>query len=323
MSESANTSLPVAHFAEIQERLLNYYGVNAQSRYVQLQEPALQAHVLEAGAGEPLVILHGGDGQAVDWAPLMAPLHQHFRLYSVDRPGFGLTDPFDYRRTDLREHAAHFVQSVLDALGLETATVLGGSLGGFFALAAALACPERVRRLVLVGMPVGISGQMSLFLRIIAGVPGASRLFMTLLGRPSMKNAKRQYRDVFRVDLSKVPDLYFEMRLAGLSIPGEQQTFATLMTRVCDLGGVRPEVNLADELPELQPPVLVIWGENETLLPLAVGQEACARIPRCQFKVLPQIGHFPFLEAPDRCAELIRRFLNAPEKQVLPAAPHG
>ncbi len=137
---SGNDDLPPAavRFVEVQRQLLDYYGVRAESRFVSLREPAMRAHVLEAGDGEPLVILHGGDGQAVDWAPLMAPLQHHFHVYAADRPGFGLSDPFDYRRTDLRDHAARFVRSLLDTLGIETATLVGGSLGGSFALAAAV-----------------------------------------------------------------------------------------------------------------------------------------------------------------------------------------
>lgn len=105
---SADDDLPpaAARFAEVQRQLLDYYGVRAESRFVPLREPAMRAHVLEAGEGEPMVIRHGGDGQAVDWAPLMAPLQHHFHICAADRPGFGLSDSFDYRRTDLRDHAA-------------------------------------------------------------------------------------------------------------------------------------------------------------------------------------------------------------------------
>lgn len=105
----------------------------------------------------------------MNWAPLMAVLKDRLHMYAPDRPGFGLTDAFDYRNADLRTHASDFVVSVLDALGLESVTLIGGSMGGFFCLAAALDHPSRVRNLVLVGMAVGVSASASLPLRILVG----------------------------------------------------------------------------------------------------------------------------------------------------------
>lgn len=67
-----NEEMAKESFIELQEKLLNHYGVIAKSRYVDLKEPKLRAHVLEAGSGPPVIILHGGDGEAVTWAPQMA-----------------------------------------------------------------------------------------------------------------------------------------------------------------------------------------------------------------------------------------------------------
>jgi len=296
-------------FKGLQTQLLAHYGVRARSRFVELEKPALRVHLLEAGEGEPLVIFHGGDGEAVNWAPLLAPLQKHARALAVDRPGFGLSDAFDYRRTDLRLHAADFTASLLDALELESATLVGGSMGGFFALAAALAHPDRVRRVVLVGYAVGTTREFPLALRVLCGVPGMSRLFMR--GRGTMEAQRSQYREMFQVDPDTVPELYFETRIAGIGLPSERGTWATLLRRIGGLRGLRPEVYLGDELPRLEMPTLVLWGEKD-MASAAAGRTAAARIPRARFEVLPGIGHFPFLEAPERTDELIREFLANP-----------
>lgn len=292
-------------FALVQQRLLDHYGVRARSRFLDLERPAIRAHVLEAGAGEPLLMLHGGDGQAVDWAPLMAELQEEFHVIGLDRPGFGLTDPFDYREVDLRRHAADVVTSALDALGLPSATIAGGSMGGFFALAAALEHPERVCALALLGMPAGIARQAPLPLRVVCGVPGMSRLFMAGLRRPTTEPRKRQYVKMFGVDVERVPELYFEMQVAGLAMPGARTTWATLLPRLAGLRGMRPEVLLLDELPRLDMPVAIVWGERD-MAPAGEGREAARRIPRGTFTEIPGIGHFPFLEAPAACAEIVR-----------------
>jgi pimeloyl-ACP methyl ester carboxylesterase len=295
-------------FVEAQDRLLQHYGVAARSRYLHLERPAMRAHLLEVGQGEPAVVLHGGDGQGVDWAPIMAQLQGDLHLYALDRPGNGLSDPFDYRNVDLRQHAADFVTSTLDALGLERATIIGGSMGGFFALATALERPERVRGLVLVGMPVGLSRELALPTRIICGVPGLANLFVNRIGRPTAEARKKQYATMFHVDPATVPEVYFDMQVAGMLIPGALPTWAVLLRTIASLRGMRPEVTFANELQRLQAPTLVVWGEHDMATAQA-GREATSRMPNAQFEYLPGVGHFPFLEVPEQTAALIRAFV--------------
>lgn len=302
--ESDEDSVAIARFIALQDQLLDYYGVKATSRFVQLARPAMRAHVLEAGEGEPILLVHGGDGEAANWAPLLAPLQQHAHVYAVDRPGFGLSDAFDYRTVDLRAHAADFMESLLDALGLESATLAGGSMGGFFALNAAIAHPERVRRVALIGYAAGTTRDIG-GLAIICGTPGAAEAFMA--GRDTMEAQISQYRDMFHTDPAVVPSLFFETRIAGLRLPAEQGTWATLLPRLGTLDGLRPEVYLGDELASIGAPTLVVWGEHD-LTAAAAGEDVAARIPRGQFAYLKGIGHFPFLEAPLATADLILDF---------------
>lgn len=295
-------------FVERQARLLGHYGLDAASRFLALTQPPIRVHVLEAGQGDPAVILHGGDGQAVDWSPLMAELQASLHVVSVDRPGFGLSEPFDYRRVDLRAHAADVVTGVLDALGLEQAILIGGSMGGFFALAAAAERPERVRGLALVGMPAGISRDASLPLRLMCGLPGASRLFMRRLEKGGAKARRKQFRRMFGTDPATIPDVYFEMQEAGLRIPGAAETWAVLLRRLASLGGFRDETLLVDDLPRIETPTLIVWGERD-MAPTAAGRAAAAVLPNASFVVLEDTGHFPFLEHPKACADLIRDVL--------------
>lgn len=297
-----------ARFMELQNKLLASYDVKATSRFIDLKKPAMRAHVLEAGAGEPVVLFHGGDGEAVNWAAMMAPLQTRCRLYAIDRPGFGLSDSFDYRGVNLRDHAADFVVSVLDSLDLRSATLVGSSMGGFFTLAATLAHPERVRKLVLVGYAVGAIRSLPLPLRIICGIPGLSRRFMK--NRPTMEAQRKQYREMFHVDLDKIPELYFETRIAGIQLPSEQGTWAELLPRVADLRGIRREVYLGDELSRICAPSLMIMGERD-MAPPEAGRAVMAKIPGSRFEYLPGVAHFPYLEAPERTAELIAEFVQS------------
>src|SRR5438552_8466019 len=107
----------VQEFEQAEEKALAHYGLEAQSRYLQLGEPQIRARVLEMGAGDPLILVHGGGSFGSVFAPLLAELMGH-RLIVVDRPGCGLTDAFDYHGVDLRAHGVAFLESLLDALNL-------------------------------------------------------------------------------------------------------------------------------------------------------------------------------------------------------------
>lgn len=289
-------------FVELQSQLLAHYGVRAESRFVELAEPRMRAHVLDAGEGEPVLVYHGGDGEAVNWAPLLAPLQDSVRVIAADRPGFGLSDGFDYRTVDLRRHAADFTASLLDALGLETVTLVGGSMGGFFALAAAAAFPERVRRLVLVGLAPGAIAELPDSLRAITERPELAVEFMK--GKDTMEAQHAQYREMFHVDPAIVPDLFFETRIAGLRLPSEQGTWATLLPR-----GGEPGLYFGDELARITMPSLVIWGEND-MAPLAVGERIAGELGNGRLAPMTGVAHFPFLEAPEQTARLITDFIQ-------------
>jgi len=299
---------PRDSFAHHQGRLLEHYGVDAMSRSMEIMEPAMRVHLLEAGHGEPMIVLHGGDGEAVDWAPLLAAMQDRVHLYAVDRPGFGLSDPFDYRDVDLRRHAGDFVVSVLDALGLESATLVGGSLGGFFALATALDHPARVRAVVLVGYPAGLVNTAPLGQRVMAAVPPLARRVLQSAGADPDR-VRAQYRRMFHLDPDTLPQVYFETRAAGMQIPGSLDTFAVLLHRLGRFRGYRREVYLGHDVARLSQPTLIIWGEHD-MAPAAAGRAAAARMPHAEFVSLEGVGHFAFLQAPQHTAELITTFLD-------------
>ena len=92
---------------------------------------------------------------AVQFAPLLGGLQGSLRCFAPDRPGCGLTDKIDYVGVPFRQHAVDFVKSLVDELHLPKAAIAGNSMGGYWALVFALAAPERVTKLVLLG---GVAG---------------------------------------------------------------------------------------------------------------------------------------------------------------------
>ena len=125
---------------EAERRLFDRFGVAVGSRDVWLADPPLRVRILDSGTGPPLILIHGSGMTAATWAPLM-PHPSGRRLLALDLPGFGLSDPYDYGGRPLRSHAVAQLHSLLDALELEQADIVGTSLGGMWALNLAAACP--------------------------------------------------------------------------------------------------------------------------------------------------------------------------------------
>src|SRR5713226_4461145 len=148
-------SIPVQttadEFREAQAKLLAAYDACPASRSVRLAEPCLHTHYLECGEGDPVIMIHGGNSFAASWAPLIRPLSRHFHLYLPDRPGCGLTEKVNYRGLPFRQHSVAFLKGFLDAVAVERVSLVGNSMGGYFAFAFALAYPARVSKIAVIG----------------------------------------------------------------------------------------------------------------------------------------------------------------------------
>lgn len=324
MASNGNIKTAQDEYAELQREVLEWYEIDANERYIELEQPPMRAHVLESGGGDPVVFIHSGGDVAMIWAPLLARMQDEFDLYAPDRPGCGLSGEFIYTDTDIRQHATDFVCSLLDALEIDRANVIAASIGGYFAFAAALARPERFRKLVFAGYPLGIESTRPIWrapptirnLLLVGGVPGFSKLFKRLLAGMDADQARKMYEDQFNVDVSKYPDHYFEAYAAAVQLPGAAESFVSFCKRCFRLRGLTSHVDLADDLPSLEVPSLFLWGEHD-IAPPEVGREVVASIPKGSFEVVDGAGHYPFNDVPDWTAERITDFLHdAPDGMI-------
>ncbi len=283
-------------FKKAQEALLKKYGVTAKSRYVTLKKPQMTAHVLEAGRGEPVLLIHGGGSFACSFAPLMSALQKNFRVYAVDRPGCGLTDSFDYSETATREHAVDFVTGVLDALDLPKATLVSNSMGGLWAMQFALAKPERVTRLVLLGEPAGSAKEITI------PPPPAKK-------PPTIEGVRAAYAARLVADIKRVPEEFLQVDLANKRMPGFAGSWNTLLKKFAkDPQGA---YQLRPELKNLRPATLFIWGDKDKLGPPTLGEEMAKLAPKARCEVLRDAGHLPWLDQPEECNRLVLEFLKA------------
>jgi len=172
MTAAASTAQQQLEDAE--KRLFEAYGLPYECVRVSLTDPSLDVAVRIVGDGSPLLFVHGSGMSAATWAPLLQQIAGH-RLLALDLPGFGLSDPYSYEGRSLREHAVAQLTSVLEALDLGRARVVGTSLGAMWALCLALDAPQEGRRSGgprgACGLPAGHEGRRVLQAHDHAGAP--------------------------------------------------------------------------------------------------------------------------------------------------------
>jgi len=316
----ANHAIPpedpaaVELYRQLQQGALQRYQVAAASRQITIASPALNVHVIEAGSGEPMLFLHGGNSVAASWIPLLAQLTNH-HLFAPDRPGCGLTTKLSYAGVPLRGHATEFVGSVLDALGLQRASVVANSMGGYFALVFALAHPERVTSLILMGEPAGSAPNIRVANRLVGTRIVNSALFATVLD-PGPETMRNSLANMLVAHPERIASELVDCLTAGSELPGAKESWITL-----NEGFFRPRgaglfsgastltYALRSELAGLAVRTLLLWGERDTFGPPTLGEEMARLMPNADCVVVPDAGHLPWLDDVDFCAQHMLEFL--------------
>lgn len=260
---------------------------------------------LTAGEGPPLVLLHALGESALDWRWVLPALARTHRVYAVDLPGFG------YSAKPSAEYSpaffARFVGAYLDALGLESPAVVGNSIGGLAALRLALSEPARVGALGLVAS-AGLGREVTYALRLPT-LPGYGEATVAW-GKTPLGAFQRAWS---RVPLlfgrpGRLPSEWINEQTQIAQLPGFMEATMTALRAQVDLRGQR-EV-LTGRLPHLQIPTLVVWGERDRVFPYSQGQKAVSRLRQGSLELVPDCGHLPHVERPDRFAAILSRFLD-------------
>jgi pimeloyl-ACP methyl ester carboxylesterase len=298
---------------DFQRRLhefLSSEGTMAASRYVDLRRVKVRTHVLDIGHGHPVVMLHGASFVGASFEPLMSMLQGSFHLLVPDRPGCGLTEPVDYQKVDFREHARYFVAELAEALDLSDLSMIGASLGGYFAIQHALSNPASVNRLVLLGPPPGIETKIPLSLRLMA-MPGVGRLLLATAAKPTPRGVRAMFEQTMVVHSTSVCEAYIELLSAGQNLPGVQASWLSLLrTLVKWWHGFDRRFLITGDLPRLDVPTLMLWGEQDRVTPPSRGEAVMRTIPQLTLHIIRNAGHLVWLDAPDAVAEHIAEFLR-------------
>lgn len=261
-------------------------------------------HYLDYGTGAPVVLVHGGGAGGATWYRQIAELSKHFRVIAPDNPVFGLSSQPGFP-VPMPDITTGFLTSLMDGLGIESASFVGISLGGFAAARTASKYPERVDRLVIINS-AGLGRDLPWGFRLIA-MPALG----WFLSRPHRWTHERFFERSEVVN-PNVPDAgaYLEYAFSVTANEGHSTSLRRNMPVFANLRGQR-NILTDQELASIESDTLIIWGDQDRFFPVAHGERAESLIPRSRFVKLQECGHVAMLDQPERLNEELVRFLTS------------
>ena len=244
-------------------------------------------HYFTGGAGEPLVIIHGGGGSQ-PWLNRAQELSGNYTVYVPDLPGFGRSERAS-EKFNLSEYV-NFVEDFMLGLGIERFHLVGHSIGGCIALHYAFKFPQKVNRLVLVSS-FCLGKEVALWVRVLSSV-----FFRKILGKSTVAIWKA---------------------IKWLVIPFYAPfAFVDLVSRLkIDIGKTITKLKgqtiiLRSQLSELLIPTLLIWGAKDGIVPASHAYAAVQIIPDCQLKIFENCGHNVHNRESKEFSRLMKQFLG-------------
>jgi len=274
--------------------------------------------VRDAGQGEALLLIHGMAGSSQTWRAIMPQLAKKYRVVAPDLLGHGQSSK---PRSDYSLGAfAVGLRDLLDELGIESATVVGHSLGGGVAMQFLYQHPDYCRRLVLISSG-GLGQDVGWILRLLSA-PGAELVMPVIAPRPVLRagEAVRSWLSARGLRSPRGAEIW--NAYSSFSDPQTRDAFLRTLRSVVDYRG--QAVSALNRLQlRAEMPTLAIWGEDDDIIPVDHAYAALEARPDCRLEVLPGVGHFAHVEAPVEVAALIDEFISATGQPGSHPAVHG
>lgn len=249
-------------------------------------------HYETYGSGPPVILLHGWLGSWGLWQPTMEALGSQYRCYALDFWGFGESGKKrdSYAVSDFME----LVKQFMDALGIESAPLIGHSMGGTTSLGTALRYPQNVRKVCVIGSPI-VGNSLSVFLKL-AGVEWIGSLVR------NMPNLLGWGLRAFAPVITRSPKLWYPMIQRDIS----KTTVASFFSSIDSLR----RTDLRSEISRLQMPVTGIYGLRDVIVHPKQYRPLQAGVAHAHIDIMPRSGHFPMLDEPELYLSHIQSFLG-------------
>jgi pimeloyl-ACP methyl ester carboxylesterase len=256
----------------------------------------IETSYLEAGAGDPVVMLHGsgpGVSAMANWQHNIGMLSQRFRVLAPDVVGFGATERPDDVVYSLRTWTDH-IWAFLDAHGIEKTAIVGNSLGGRIALQMATDRPDRITKMVLMGTP-GVGMTLT---------DGLAALRAYEPSHDAMRDLLRNY---FAVDPAMITDELVAIRYEASIADGAYEAYRTMFFDPRHTGS---ELGITeDEVRAIATPTLLVHGREDKVVSVRVSVTMLGLLPNADLHVFSACGHWTQIERADEFSALVANYL--------------
>ncbi len=260
-------------------------------------------NVIELGAGSPVVFVHGLSGSWQNWLENLPVLAAEHRVITLDLPGFGASE-MPAQDISISGYA-ECVAEVLEGLGVERATVVGNSMGGFIGAELAIEHPDLVERLVLVSA-AGLTTEHAVHKSVLGALEKldsvAQAYFGWLVSRShaltSRPRSRRLMLGIVTPHAHRLPAPLAAEQVRGSGKPGFVAALDALN-----------HYPIRDRLGRIGCPTLIVWGEKDRLITVRDADAFEELIPGARKVVWPDTGHMAMLERPRAFNRLLQSFL--------------
>ncbi len=289
-----------------------WLDVDWQAAQHRLEIDGREVNYCELGEGPAILFVHGLGASWQSWLEQMPEFAASHRVVAMDLPGFGYSES---PSEDISiEYYARWTAKFINLLGIESAAVVGNSMGGFVSAELAIKSPERVQRLVFVSAAIFWQNRRR--------------------AQPLVQLAKLSDAVVARALVRATDDIATRRRLryaalasAGFRFPQyvSDELAHEMVRSARRTDGFLPALealagyDLEEELPKISCPTLIVWGRNDQLVSVKDAERLEDLIPDSRREVFERTGHVAMLERPERFNRLLREFLaEAPAAELAP-----
>lgn len=275
-------------------RDLLFKYTNRNSRFLVVDNTLM--HYRDEGSGEVLVMLHGAFSSLHTFNPWVRLLKDKYRIVRLDLMGFGLTGPNENGDYSIPNHI-RVLKKFLNILEINKCTLVGSSLGGWIAWEFCLRYPQRVHRLALIDS-AGFLNEDNIPLPFkLAKAPIFGRVIRYVVRRGVLEQfVKQVYYDSAKVNTSLV-DRYYDL----FAREGNSDAFIKLVNT--------KHKDNTHNLRRINQPTLVLWGEEDSWIPVTTALLFKDALPQAKVKIYPDVGHIPMEEIPEQSVNDFLEFL--------------
>lgn len=309
---ATNSSEPArfGRFREAEQAVWTRYQLEPTEKLLRLESGRV-VRMHEVGVGDPMVFVHGSGGSGAYWAPLVAKLASEYRCVLIDRPGWTLSTPIEYSAADFGSIAADLLSKVFDAIDLEKAHIVGGSIGNLYALRFAQLNPDRASSVLLLGGGPLISAiRPPTFVRLLRSPLG--RVIVRIPQKAGMVRKQLEglgHEHGLREGLlpDELIDLYVATSRYTAGMRHERDLVKGIAGRAAFLPGLTID---EDEFSSISVPTTMVYGSDDPVGDADLWRRFTRALPNGAFHDVADTGHLPWFDKPGEVADLASAHLR-------------